>query len=104
MGRKTQVVVHNLTKNNDGSRPGRTSRWLDPVVTELDRSRELELENALLRARVVELKTRLDDLAAERQDLTSFLEADDDASVEAFEAFLSTPDPHLDRVRRFLLD
>lgn len=77
--------------------------WPDPLVTDIDRTRELETENALLRARVAELVSRLDDLAAERNELTQILEEGDDASVEAFEAFLSTPDPHLDRVRRFLL-
>lgn len=98
------MVVRNLTTQNDGIRIDRSSPWPDPPATDLDRARELELENALLRARVAELRTRLDDLAVERNELAQLLDGDDDASARAFEAFLSVPDPQLDKVRRFLLD
>jgi hypothetical protein len=104
-----------------------------PSPFDLDRIRELETENALLRARVADLRRRvdaetvdragatatltlvddrdveLDDLDHETHvdlgtDLDTDLDLDaDDGTNEAFEAFLATPDPHLDRVRRFLL-
>lgn len=127
------MVERKQTNRTRRNRSEHTFDWPAPLALDLDEARELETENALLRARVAELTTRLDALAAERLELEARLAAaaaagverrpggrpapdvvDDasldqaldreDASSEAFEAFLSTPDPHLDKVRRFLLD
>ena len=128
------MVERRQTKRTRRNRSEHTFDWPGPLAVDLDQARELETENALLRARVAELTTRLDALAAERIELEARLSAagpgdrssgrpalevidggrldreregkleGDDASAEAFEAFLSTPDPHLDKVRRFLLD
>lgn len=96
MGRKTHVV-RNLTTWR--SNPDRDRRRSAP--TELDRVRELETENALLRARVADLNRELmSKPTSGPEDLT---EPADDGSMEAFEAFLAESDPHIDRVQRFLL-
>lgn len=125
-------------KTSENARPS----WApaaQPVPFGVDRARELETENSLLRARVVELTSRVDDLLAERANFGTaptrptpgrggtpigysaavpwpgpggvaggVVDLDDldtdDGSVEAFEEFLSIDDPHLDKVRRFLLD
>lgn len=94
--------------------------WAHASPFDLDRIRELETENALLRARVADLHRRLDVVAAEtgpspiRAGHLSLVDDDglapDDRDLdevddpdEAFEAFLAIPDPDIDRVRRFLL-
>ena len=89
--------------------------WFGAPAVDLDRVRELETENALLRARVAELVRQRDEATTEGPDATVIALRDldavgsvddpveDDGSVEAFEDFLALSDPHLDRVRRFLL-
>jgi len=96
LGRKTYVVRNLTTWRNDDKRERRRS-----VPAELDQIRELETENALLRARVADLVRQLEQPAAlEPEDLSS---APDDGSMEAFDSFLSESDPQLDRTQRFLL-
>ncbi len=91
-------MVRNLTTwRSDRQRSGRRS-----VPAELDRIRELETENALLRARVAELRRQLDDQPPASADELSAPEHD--GAMEAFEEFLAESDPHIDRVQRFLLD
>jgi len=90
-------VVRNLTTwRNDGKRDRRS-----PVPVELDQIRELETENALLRARVADLVRQLEERTP--IDPEGLDPAADNESMEAFEAFLSESDPHIDRVQRFLL-
>ncbi len=97
MGRKARVTF--------SKRKTRTDRTLaDSDPFDLDRIRELETENALLRARVLDLTNRLDPVGATTPDPVVAPQDDlDEESAEAFDAFLSVSDPHLDRVRRFLL-
>lgn len=90
-------MVRNLTTWRNDDKRGRRRT----VPAELDQIRELETENALLRARVADLVRQLEEqppIGAE--DLTPEV---DDGSMEAFEAFLAESDPKLDRVQRFLL-
>jgi hypothetical protein len=90
-------VRRNLTtwRTDPTSKRGRSA------ADELDRIRELETENALLRARVADLNRRIDEqVVAAAEELAT---PDEDGSMEAFEAFLSEDDPHIDRVQRFLL-
>jgi hypothetical protein len=88
-----------------------------------DPADDLAAENRALRARVDELGQRLVREAARRAELEAALDrpgrgampggdglgdvyvfADDDESTVAFDRFFATPDPHLDKVRGFLLD
>ncbi len=90
-------MVRNLTTwKNDDKRDRRRS-----VPDELDQIRELETENALLRARVADLVRQLEETSAPvAEDLHS---APEDGSMDAFDSFLSESDPQLDRTQRFLL-
>ncbi|MEM9561553.1 MAG: hypothetical protein AAGA93_02980 [Actinomycetota bacterium] len=101
MGRKTRVTFSKRKTRSDRS-------WADSDPFDLDRIRELETENALLRARVLDLTTQLDSRAPAGPDLVIEPDGDRhdghlDEEAEAFDAFLAVSDPHLDRVRRFLL-
>lgn len=90
-------MVRNLTTwRNNPDRDRRRS-----VPTELDRIRELETENALLRARVADLNRELMSQPPPAPD--DLITPPDDESMAAFEAFLAESDPHIDRVQRFLL-
>lgn len=88
-------------------------RELSPRRLTRDRAGELEAENALLQTRLREM-TRLRDeaielRAADRSESVyaalaeRALEEDEYGSDEAFQEFLALTDPHLDKVRRFLL-
>lgn len=78
---------------------------------ELSRTRKLEAEIEQLRD---ELQSANDKLEIERSDLRGRRRAgeldniyvfdDDDDARDAFDAFFAAPDPHLDKVRGFLLD
>lgn len=96
MGRRTQVRRNLTSRRNDPNRQMRRSS-----IDELDRIRELETENALLRARVADLSRRVDQQA--EAVAPHVAPAEDDGSMDAFEAFLAESDPHIDRVQRFLL-
>lgn len=109
-----------MRRNLTNRRNNRATEPSGPIGAELDRIRELETENALLRARVAELNRRIDQqivarvsgghepstgevLAAAPEVDQDTIEADEDDAMDAFEAFLAETDPHLDRVQRFLL-
>lgn len=82
--------------------------------------RDLEAENRALRAQLEEMSTRLAREAAHRAELEAALGElrvagdrardnvyvfdDGDDSTDAFDRFFASPDPHLDKVRGFLLD
>jgi len=106
-GRPELVIDHGEGPGRDGPDPA------DDLVA----------ENRALRAQIDELGQRLVREAARRAELEAALDrhgrratsegdglgnvyvfGDEDESTDAFDRFFATPDPHLDKVRGFLLD
>jgi hypothetical protein len=120
MGRKTCVVVRDASI-------GRRLFARADLVIEHDDDRGPEAEIRALRSRLEEVSSQLALAEARRAELEATLPAEadaegdpdgdsdndsdnvyvfavDDESTDAFDRFFTSPDPHLDKVRRFLLD